>query len=42
MPITPASPDSQEPQPEKKKKGFFGRLRDVFRDPKPKDDNKDK
>jgi len=40
--ITPATPDSPDQlQPEKKKKGFFGRLRDVFRDQKPKDDNKD-
>ncbi len=43
MPITPANPDAPDSQePVKKKRGFFGRLRDVFRDPKPKDDNKDK
>ena len=43
IPISPTNPDSPDgQQPEKKKKGFFGRLRDVFRDPKPKDDNKDK
>jgi penicillin-binding protein 1B len=40
IPITPATGDSPE-QPEKKKKGFFGRLRDAFRDDKSKD-NKDK
>jgi penicillin-binding protein 1B len=41
IPITPATGDSGE-QPEKKKKGFFGRLRDAFRDDKSKDNNKDK
>ena len=39
IPITPSPGDPGE-QP--KKKGFFGRLRDVFRDDKPKDNNKDK
>jgi hypothetical protein len=29
IPVTP--PPAQQPEPEPKKKGFFGRLRDIFK-----------
>ncbi len=41
MPITPAvSPQSDPPPDEKKKRGFFGHIRDLFRDSKDKDNKK--
>jgi penicillin-binding protein 1B len=40
IPITPSA-DSPD-QPKKEKKGFFGRLRGIFKDDKPKDNNKDR
>ena len=41
MPVTPApAPSADAPQQEKKKRGFFGKIRDIFRDTKDKDNNK--
>jgi penicillin-binding protein 1B len=43
IPITPSTPDtdSADPQP-KKKRGFFGRIKDLFKDDKSKDTGKEK